>query len=56
MLRDILLHSGEVLHVKKVLSETIKQSKVINLLGYCRAVATLLNLSVSDLGIMIAKI
>jgi hypothetical protein len=56
MLRDILLHSGEGLHVKKVLSETIKQNKVVNLLGCCRAVATLLNLSLSDLRIMIFKI
>ena len=40
MLGDILLHSGEVLHVKKVLSEMMKQNKVVNLLGYCRAVAT----------------
>ena len=56
MLRDILLHFGEVLHVKEVLSETIKQNKVVNLLGHCRAVATLLNLSLSDLRIIIFKI
>ena len=56
MLRYIFLHSREVLHVKKVLSKMIKQNKVVNLLGYCRAVATMLNLSLSDLGIMIAKI
>jgi hypothetical protein len=56
MLRDILLRSGEVLYVKKVLSETINQNKEVNLLGYCRAVATLLNLSQSDLRIMIFKI
>ena len=55
-LRDILLHSGELLHVKKVLSETIKQNKVVNLLRNCRAVATPLNLSLSDLRIMIFKI
>jgi hypothetical protein len=54
MLRDILLHSGEVLHGKVL--ETIKQNKVVNFLGYCRAVATLLNLSLSDLRIMIFKI
>ena len=59
MLRDILLHSGEGLHVNKVLSETIKRKKVVDLLeygGYCRAIAKLLNLSLSDLRVMIFKI
>jgi hypothetical protein len=39
-----------------VLSEMIKQNEVVDVLGCCGAVATLLNLSLSDLGIMIAKI
>jgi hypothetical protein len=46
MLRDILLHSGEGLHVKKELSETIKQNKVVNLLGYCVRLKALLSVRV----------
>jgi hypothetical protein len=34
MLRDILLHSREVLHVKKMLLEMIKQNKVANCNSY----------------------
>jgi hypothetical protein len=56
MLRYIFLHSKEVLYIKKVLLEMIKQNKVVNLLRYCRAAATMLNLLLSDLRIMIAKI
>jgi hypothetical protein len=42
MLRNILLYFKEVLCVKKVLLEMIKQNKVVNLLRYCKAIATLL--------------
>jgi hypothetical protein len=56
MLHYIFLHFKEVLHIKKVLLEMIKQNKVVNLLRYCRAVATMLNLSLSNLRIIIAKI